>query len=170
QLTLAVQVAAPEGKVGSATGSLQFYRQIGGTLAVSLYGALVAAFVGRHLAGQLPPEVAALPAAVRAEVANPNLLSNPAAITALGQDLAASGQAALLEPVLNAARGVMAGALSQVFWWAGLLLGGAFLVSLLLPELSLTGRPGPQQDAAAPEGAPEKAGQTGAAVGPADDD
>ncbi|WP_261665374.1 MDR family MFS transporter [Deinococcus sp. Marseille-Q6407] len=151
QLTLAVQVAAPPSQVGSATGSLQFYRQIGSTLAVSLYGSLVASYVGQHLAQRLPPEVAALPRAVQAEVANPNLLSNPSAIAALTRDLGGSGQAALLEPVLTAARGVMSLALSQVFWWAGLLLAGTFLVSLLLPELSLVSRrSGPQPAPAGP--------------------
>ena len=38
KLTLAVQNAAPAEQLGSATGSNQFYRQIGGTLAVALFG------------------------------------------------------------------------------------------------------------------------------------
>lgn len=140
QLTLAIQVAAPPEEVGSATGSMQFYRQIGGTLAVSLYGALVAAYMARHLNGALPAEVDQLPAGVRAEVTDPNLLSNPDAIATLTRDLQASGQAELLEPVLTAAREVLAGSLSQVFLWSGVLMAAAFLTSLLLPELSLRGR------------------------------
>ena len=65
QLTLAVQNATPPQLMGSATGGNQFFRQIGGTLAVSLFGALVNA----HLASNLelgPARSGAEPAPERA--------------------------------------------------------------------------------------------------------
>lgn len=137
QLTLAVQNAAPAEQLGSATGSNQFYRQIGGTLAVALFGALVNAHLARDLAAALPQRAATLPGPVQDAIANPNLLASPQATGQLEGVLDRLGQAELLSPILNALRGVMAGAIDQVFLLAGVLMVAALLVALALPERPL---------------------------------
>ncbi|EYB67787.1 major facilitator superfamily transporter [Deinococcus phoenicis] len=140
QLTLAVQNAAPRDQLGSATSGNQFFRQIGGTLAVSLFGALVNAQLAQNLAAKLPPEAARLPAPVQDAIANPNVLSSPQATGQLEAALARLGHADLVAPILTALRGVMAGAIDHVFLIAGLLVAVAFLVTVLMPERPLVGR------------------------------
>ncbi|GGS20635.1 MDR family MFS transporter [Deinococcus knuensis] len=142
QLTLAVQNAAPREQLGSATGGNQFFRQIGGTLAVSLFGALVNAHLNANLAAQLPAQARDLPAPVQEAITNPNLLTSPQATAQLGAGLGKLGDGNLLEPILNALRSVMAGAIDQVFLVSAVLVGLAFLATLILPERPLTSRAG----------------------------
>ncbi|GGL16200.1 MDR family MFS transporter [Deinococcus radiotolerans] len=142
QLTLAVQNAAPREQLGSATSGNQFFRQIGGTLAVSLFGALVNAHLNANLAAQLPEQARTLPAPVQDAIANPNLLTSPQATAQLGAGLGKLGDANLLQPILDALRGVMAGAIDQVFLVSAVLVGLAFLATIALPERPLKGRAG----------------------------
>ncbi|MGM9322815.1 MDR family MFS transporter [Deinococcus aquaticus] len=142
QLTLAVQNAAPREQLGSATGGNQFFRQIGGTLAVSLFGALVNTHLNSHLAASLPAQARDLPTPVQDAIANPNLLTSPQATAQLGAGLSKLGDGNLLQPILDALRGVMAGAIDQVFLVSAVLVGLAFLATLILPERPLTGRSG----------------------------
>ena len=142
QLTLAVQNAAPREQLGSATSGNKFFRQIGGTLAVSLFGALVNAHLNANLAAQLPEQARTLPAPVQDAIANPNLLTSPQATAQLGAGLGQLGDANLLQPILDALRGVMAGAIDQVFLVSAVLVGLAFLATIALPERPLKGRAG----------------------------
>jgi len=142
QLTLAVQNAAPREQLGSATSGNQFSRQIGGTLAVSLFGALVNAHLNANLAAQLPAQARTLPAPVQEAIANPNLLTSPQATAQLGAGLGKLGDGNLLQPILDALRGVMAGAIDQVFLVSAVLVGLAFLATIALPERPLKGRAG----------------------------
>ncbi|AWT35088.1 MFS transporter [Deinococcus arenae] len=142
QLTLAVQNAAPREQLGSATSGNQFFRQIGGTLAVSLFGALVNAHLNANLAAQLPAQARTLPAPVQEAIANPNLLTSPQATAQLGAGLGKLGDGNLLQPILDALRGVMAGAIDQVFLVSAVLVGLAFLATIALPERPLKGRAG----------------------------
>ncbi|UBV43298.1 MFS transporter [Deinococcus taeanensis] len=139
QLTLAVQNAARRDQLGSATSGNQFFRQIGGTLAVSLFGALVNAHLNGSLTASLPAQARTLPAALQSEIANPNLLTSPQATAQLGAGLTRVGDGNLLEPILNALRGAMAGAIDQVFLVAAVLMALAFLATLALPERPLAG-------------------------------
>ncbi|SEJ78407.1 drug resistance transporter, EmrB/QacA subfamily [Deinococcus reticulitermitis] len=139
QLTLAVQNAVPREQLGSATGGNQFFRQIGGTLAVSLFGALVNARLAANLRAELPSEAQVLPAALQGAIANPNILTSPQAQAALGAALGQQGHPELLGEILTALRTVVSGAIDQVFLVSALLVGAAFLLSLALPERPLGG-------------------------------
>jgi EmrB/QacA subfamily drug resistance transporter len=141
QLTLAVQNAAPREKLGSATGGNQFFRQIGGTLAVSLFGALVNAQLTAHLGEQLPAAARRLPAPLQDAIANPNLLTSPDASAQLGGALQQLGQPQLLAQITAALKTVMVGAIDEVFLVSAGLVGVAFVVALLMPERPLLGRP-----------------------------
>jgi EmrB/QacA subfamily drug resistance transporter len=56
-LVLAAQNAVPYEYLGVATSSSTMFRQIGGSVGVSIFGAIFANQLARHLAGKLPPGV-----------------------------------------------------------------------------------------------------------------
>ncbi|AIZ44318.1 multidrug transporter [Deinococcus radiopugnans] len=140
QLTLAVQNASPREKLGSATSGNQFFRQIGGTLAVSLFGALVNAQLAGKLGAQLPAAAKTLPAPLQEAIASPNLLTSPEASAQLGGALEKLGQPELLPQITAALRNVMVGAIDEVFLVSAILVALAFVAALLLPERPLLGR------------------------------
>lgn len=150
QLVLAVQNAAPREKLGTATAGNQFFQQIGGTLAVSLFGALVNAQLAAKLGAQLPAAAKTLPAPLQDAIASPNLLTSPEASAQLGGALRQLGQPELLTQITAALRTVMVGAISEVFLVSAALVALAFIAALLLPERPLLGR-----QAAAAEGSAE---------------
>lgn len=151
QLTLAVQNAAPRDELGSATSGNQFFRQIGGTLAVSLFGALVNAHLAKELVSQLPAAAKALPASFQSAIANPNILTSPEATHKLGEALGKMGHPELLAGIVAALKTVMVGAIDQVFLVSAVMVGLAFLVTLILPERPLKGA---QAKAGAGQGKP----------------
>ncbi|MFK7603660.1 MDR family MFS transporter [Deinococcus sp. SM5_A1] len=140
QLVLAVQNAAPREKLGSATAGNQFFQQIGGTLAVSLFGALVNAQLAAKLGAQLPAAAKTLPGPLQDAIASPNLLTSPEASAQLGAALQQLGQPELLSQITAALRNVMVGAIDEVFLVSAVLVGLAFIAALLLPERPLLGR------------------------------
>lgn len=140
QLTLAVQNAAPREKMGSATSGNQFFRQIGGTLAVSMFGAIVNGVLASQLKTQLPTAAQQLPSAMQDALANPNILSSPQAQQKLQAVLGQMHHPELLQGILTALKTVMSSAIDRVFLVSALLVGAAFLVSLILPERPLKGR------------------------------
>ncbi len=117
-LVLAVQNAVPVRYLGTATSAAQFFRSIGGTVGVAVFGALVTARVTASLAAnpqlQLPPG------------ADPQrLLAQPAVIA----QLPAAAQAVL--------RGSLADAITTVFGWAVPVALVAFGLAWLLREVPL---------------------------------
>ena len=56
--SLAIQNAVPPHQIGVATSGSQFFRQIGSTIGVALFGALLTHDIGDELARRAPPEVA----------------------------------------------------------------------------------------------------------------
>ena len=55
--TLAVQNAVPRSRLGTATSTLQFVRQVGSTASVALMGAVLATTISATTAGSVPPEM-----------------------------------------------------------------------------------------------------------------
>jgi MFS family permease len=111
--TLAVQNAVDMRQIGQATSASQFFRQIGGAIAVALLGAVLSF----HLADHLPPAgrpLAARPAPIALEGAEP-----------LAADLS------------PAAREAFANAIRHVYGWTMLLVAAGWLATLLIPELPL---------------------------------
>jgi EmrB/QacA subfamily drug resistance transporter len=112
-LVLAVQNAVEYRYLGVATSGSTLFRQIGGSIGVSAFGAIFSNNLARELASRVP-RGAHVPAA-----------ANPAVVHHLPTALRApyiSAFAAALQPVFAAAAGVAL---------------AAFLLSWLLPELSL---------------------------------
>jgi EmrB/QacA subfamily drug resistance transporter len=75
-LVVAVQNAVPYGQLGTATSAATFFRSIGGSFGVALFGSIF----NSRLFAELPRY---LPAAVLARMAGHNITSNPAQLDAL---------------------------------------------------------------------------------------
>ncbi|HET8986639.1 MAG TPA: MDR family MFS transporter [Trueperaceae bacterium] len=136
---LAVQNAFPIGKLGTVTSANMFFRQMGGTIGVAVFGAMVAASLTGHVRDQLPPALAALPPTVLEEIASPNLLTSPAQLaTARGlvEDVAEPGA---FDALVDGLRHALASALGKVFLVGAGSAGLAFVAATFLPELELRG-------------------------------
>lgn len=128
-LVLVVQNAVPVRHLGAATSGAQFFRSIGGTVGIAVFGALLNA----RLAGSLTAADLQLPSGADAEA----LLSTPAAIGALPEALRAGLQTALADAV------------AWVFLLAVPVTLAAFALSWVLEERPLRGAAAPAHDAAA---------------------
>jgi EmrB/QacA subfamily drug resistance transporter len=58
QYTLVVQNAVPRSSLGVATASLQFFRNVGNTVGIAVFGAVMTSGLAGAIAGHLPPELA----------------------------------------------------------------------------------------------------------------
>jgi len=125
---VAVQATAPPQLLGTATSAHQFFRQVGGTLGVALFGALMAQQAAATFRQDVAPLVADLPPAAIATVATPDLLTDPAAAaaaaTAVRPRIGEAAYGALLEAWrAGLGRGVtlvfrISGALATLAWFA----------------------------------------------------
>lgn len=111
---LAVQTSVSREQLGVATSSNQFFRQIGGTIGVALFGTALSNNLNASL-GRVMPGV------------NMNML---------GAEHAANGSM-LAEPV----REMIANAVTHGFSFAMVVVGGAFLAALLMPQLEMPDHP-----------------------------
>ncbi len=135
--TLAIQSAVSHGRVGVATASAQFCRQIGATVGVAVFGALLT----WHLASELPvraPQLVAPGQTFELSTAQ-TLAMHPPALAAA---LARRGNT---DPAAQAAAGAglrdsFAVSIEALFPVSLALLGLAFLVTLAVPAGRLRGR------------------------------
>lgn len=137
--TLAIQSAVTPARIGVATASAQFFRQIGATVGVALFGALMTAGLARELAAHVPELVHG---AVPIALADAQRLAMDR--SAVADALAASGRGAAAVP--HAVAGLtdsFAFAIEALFPVALLLMLAAFVVTLLVPGRQLRGREAP---------------------------
>ncbi len=144
-LNLAVQNAAPYGKVGAATAARQFFMQIGSVVGLALFGVVLANVVAAEMRAGFSPLLAQLPPAVRSQV-------NLQQVAAGRPDGAASVQDSLPPQVRSAARSVVrrafAAAVTRIYAYSAVVLAAALLVLVALPETPLRGATGPRSRAA----------------------
>jgi EmrB/QacA subfamily drug resistance transporter len=159
-LGLAVQNALSNRLLGVATASTQFFRQVGGTLGIAIFGSVVTARLHQDLLGSLPPEVtSAAPPDVLARLEEPRILLSPAALAKLREAFEGAfgaGGPDLFDGTVGAMRAVLADGLHEVFLLGLIVAVLAVAVSLFLPERLLqTGEVnvGPAPDSAAEDGA-----------------
>jgi EmrB/QacA subfamily drug resistance transporter len=145
--TLAIQSAVGHARVGVATASAQFCRQIGATVGVALFGALLTYNLSRELPVHVPQIVA---------VGQPIDLSEAQALamdrTKLETALAArhSDDPAVVAAAEAGLKTSFANSIWALFPVALFVLGLAWLATLSVPALKLRGRePPPQRDAEA---------------------
>ena len=128
---LVVQNAAPRAQLGAATATSQFFRSIGSTIGVAVFGTLLLGIYHQRLAASLPPDT---PAHVRAVVDNPLTMNR-------GHEV---GVAAPLPPmdakVAAGVRTALAAGMQRIFDLAALVMATSVLLNVWLPELPLRSR------------------------------
>jgi hypothetical protein len=125
-VVLAAQNAVGADRIGTATSTNNYFREVGATLGVAVFGTL---FTSR-LAGNLTAALAAHGAeAVRAGITSPETLT-PAAVRAAAGPLRAA--------VVDA----YAGSLAPVFWYLVPILAVALVLALFLREIPLSEQAG----------------------------
>ncbi|MCW2635068.1 MAG: Drug resistance transporter, EmrB/QacA subfamily [Blastococcus sp.] len=121
-VVLAAQNAVPADQIGTATSTNNYFREVGATLGVAVFGTL---FTSR-LADNLTSALAANgEQAARAGITSPDTLV-PAAVKAAG------------EPLKSAIVDAYANSLAPVFWYLVPILAVAFLLALALKEIPLS--------------------------------
>ncbi|HEX7000851.1 MAG TPA: MDR family MFS transporter [Trueperaceae bacterium] len=142
---LAVQNALPQSKLGTATSANMFFRQIGGTLGVAVFGAIVAATISAQVQGSLGPQLSDLPPAVVEEFNSPNLLTSPDQLARARAEVEALAGGEAFTRLVSGLREALAAGLSRVFTVGALLSLIAFASSFLLPVLELRTSHGPSE-------------------------
>ena len=162
--TIVVPNALPYHLLGVATAATQFFRNIGGTVGVAIFGSLLAGRFDFWLGQRLSPVLeSALPPEIAAALTNPQTLLTPTARLQLESQLA--GQPSL-QPIwldlLQLMRASLALTLDEIFRIEFCLALLGCLLILFLPELPLRrgARPGSVET-----GKPASSAPIGEAVG-----
>jgi predicted MFS family arabinose efflux permease len=129
---LVVQNAAPRAQLGAATATSQFFRSIGSTIGVAVFGTLLLGMYHQQLAATLPPDT---PAEVRQLVDNPLQANREPGAMSRGLPLHAIPPA-----VAASVRASLAAGMQRVFVLASIVMGFSIVLNLLLPELPLRTR------------------------------
>jgi len=139
--TIAVQNAVPYEILGVATSSTAFFRSIGGTVGLAVFGSVMNNRFASDFMSALPARVKEIipPDRLDALVHNPQALVSVEAQAQLRSmfDMFGSGGAALFEQVLSALRQALVSALGDVFLIASGILVIAFIINFFLKEIPL---------------------------------
>lgn len=138
--TIVVQNAFPFSQLGQVTASLAFFRSIGGTISVAIFGSVMSNHFTAALRANLPDGITNLiPAANLAALENPQVLLSPQTTARLQQSLAQAGPRGqvIFEQFMSAVRLSLAGAIAEIFLVAAAAMVLALLLTLLLKEIPL---------------------------------
>ena len=144
--TVVIQNAAPRHRLGTATSTLTFLRQVGGAIGLAIAGSVF----GQSLVTQLPAQLSAakVPPELVSHISGSGTFSenNIASVGNLGQTILQSLPAALrpeVEPyigrIVSGVHSAMALSLGDVFWVALITAALGLLTTLVLKELPLRG-------------------------------
>ncbi len=117
-VVLAVQNSSSPREMGVATSSITFFRQIGGSFGVAVFGAILTSSLASQLASAIPPELAG-------KINADSLTGSPATIKALPA------------PVREAVQNGFVSAIDTVFLVAVPVCVAAFVISWFLKEVKL---------------------------------
>jgi EmrB/QacA subfamily drug resistance transporter len=131
--TLAVQNAAPREHMGAATASSQFFRSIGSTMGVSIFGSVLLTIYKHDFAGGIPsgtPEIALKP------------FSNPLMLQQILPQLEAGfgkypGGLQLLKVLLANVRTALVHGIHEIFFVGAIIMCGAVALNAFLREVPL---------------------------------
>ncbi len=140
--TLSVQNSVPFRLMGISTSALQFYRSIGGMLGLAVLGSVMAGRFASKLEDMVPENVTAAlpPGQLDAIKDNPQALIDPSAVDRLKSGFAQAGPdgARMVETLLGSLKTALAGAISDVFILASVVLALSLVVSLFLHRSGFT--------------------------------
>jgi hypothetical protein len=134
---IAVQNAVPYRIMGIATSSLQFFRAIGATVGLALFGSIMADRFASNAEELAPPGVP--PGTLSELTQNPEALMDAGALSKLRDTFSEMGPDGLrmAEELVRALREALAMAISDVFVMGLVAVGVAFLLTLFLKEVPL---------------------------------
>ncbi len=159
--TIAIQNTVERRYLGIATSSTQFFRSIGGSVGLALFGSFMIRRYKDGLEDSFTPDAlqAHSDGLLTSVTENPQALINPEALQKLEETLAATGEggANLVGEVLEGLQNSLAAAISDVFAIVFLLLVATIVATAFLKEIPLRKRGGPS---------PAEARQRGAAASP----
>ena len=174
--TIIVQNALPYQFLGVATASTQFFRSIGGTIGVAIFGSLLGTRFTYWLDQQLPDATrAALPAQLLSILEDPQVLVQGTSAEAIQTLLAADPRLQpLIQEVFQALRASLALTLGDIFRIGFVLTAVACVLTFFLPEIPLrkaaTGPVGGSRAEPGGPGGPSGPGRPGALDGPVGSD
>lgn len=128
---LVVQNAAPRAQLGAASATSQFFRQIGSTIGVAVFGTMLLGVYHQRLAASLPADTSA---EVRA------LVDNPLQRTGEGALVHGAPAPAIPDAVQASVRASLAAGMQRVFDLTSMVMAVSIVLNLLLPELPLRGK------------------------------
>jgi EmrB/QacA subfamily drug resistance transporter len=133
--TLAVQNAAPREQMGAATASTQFFRSIGSTVGVAIFGSVMLSLYKKGFAAAAPP---GLPAAALKPFENPLVVVQirPRLEEAFGRF---PGGAEVLHKLIDNMHNALVQALQVIFWVGAGVMVFTVLLNLLMREIPLRG-------------------------------
>jgi len=139
--TIAVQNAVPYNLLGVATSSTPFFRSLGGSVGLAIFGSVMNNTFASEFTSKLPPAIKAMVPAQQLEALahNPQALMSPEAQSQLQRIIEQTGPqgAELFQQVLQALRQSLDSALSQVFLFTLLAVAIAFLINFFIKEIPL---------------------------------
>ncbi|MFA5317005.1 MAG: MDR family MFS transporter [Dehalococcoidales bacterium] len=138
---IAIQNAVPYKILGVATSSGAFFRSLGGSVGLAIFGSIMNNRFAGELTAKIPDTVKAIigPEQLETLSHNPQALLNPEAQAQLRIILEQTGPqgSALFQQTLSALRQSLEAALSQVFLIGALVLLVAFVINFLIKEIPL---------------------------------
>jgi len=135
---VAAQAAAPKTLLGTVTSSNQFFRQVGGTLALALFGALMAQQAALTFESDIKPLLSDTPPEVVALMATPELLTDPRLAAQAASELASLAAPGTFTAVVTKWRQGVGEGISLIYALSGALAVLALLAALLLPAKQLS--------------------------------
>ena len=135
--TVAVQNAAPPRLMGAATASTTFFRSIGSTVGVAIFGSVLLTVYHGDFANGIP---AGTPPGALQPFSNPLMLAQirPQLEAAFGR---LPDGLHLLQALLASVRTALIHGLRLIFFCSAAIMTGAVLLHLMLPNVRLRGRP-----------------------------
>jgi hypothetical protein len=145
--TIAVQNAVPYKVLGVATSTATFFRSIGGSVGLAIFGSILNNRFAAEMSGRIPLDFANAvpPQQLDILMHNPQVLMNPEAQVQLQNTVDKLGNqgGTLLHQVMQALRESLALSIAHVFMYAMIIVGLAFIVNLFIKEIPLRSHHGP---------------------------
>jgi EmrB/QacA subfamily drug resistance transporter len=139
--TIAVQNAVPYNILGTATSSTAFFRSVGGSVGLAVFGSVMNNRFAAELGAKLPSTIKSLipPPQLDALMHNPQALMSPDAQSQLQGIIGQTGQqgATLFPQVMQALRESLDVAISHVFLYGLFVIVLAFIINFFIKEIPL---------------------------------
>jgi EmrB/QacA subfamily drug resistance transporter len=137
--TIVVQNAFPLSRLGEVTAGMQFFRSIGGTIGLAVFGTVLNNQFSSAMQGRLPAALKTAATANPALLSNPQVLVNPAAKVKLAAAFDQFGPQGhtLFNQFMGAVRGSMDVAIGDLFILAAVITAVGTVVLFLMKEIPL---------------------------------